>query len=260
LICIPTTSGSGSEATWATIITDKTGRTKLELASKELVPDIVILDPQFPKFMSPRQTADTGMDALVHSMEAYVNQWRNDFSNAMAIEAIKIIFEYLVRAYNNPDDLEAREKMHIAATMSGLAFGNSQAGIAHSMGHALGAIFKIPHGRTVGMLLPYVIKYNMKETIEPYAKIAKSIGIHTNTNEKYVEMLIQAVKDLMKKVDMPLSIKDMGLDWKTFASELDELIKRAMVSSESITNPRVPDEEEFRRLFTYAFNCTEVDF
>ncbi|MEM3423763.1 MAG: iron-containing alcohol dehydrogenase [Nitrososphaeria archaeon] len=120
--------------------------------------------------------------------------------------------------------------------------------------------FQDSHVRTVRMLLPYVIKYNVKETTELYAKIAKSIGIHTNTNEKYVEILIQAVKDLMKKVDMPLSIKDMGLDWKTFVSELNELIKRAMVSSESITNPRVPDEEEFRRLFTYAFNCTEVDF
>ncbi len=260
LICIPTTSGSGSEATWATIITDSAGRTKLELASKELVPDIVILDPQFPKFMPPRLTSDSGMDALVHSMEAYVNQWRNDFSNAMAIGAIKIIFEYLPRAYNNPDDIEAREKMHVAATMSGLAFGNSQAGLAHSMGHALGAIFKIPHGRTVGMLLPYVIKYNVGKTAELYVEIAKSIGIQANTNQKYIETLIQAVKDLMEKVSVPFSIKDMGLDWKTFASELDELINRAMVSSETITNPRIPDEEELKRLFTYAFNCTEVDF
>ncbi len=260
LICIPTTSGSGSEATWATIITDSSSKTKLELASKELVPDIVILDPQLPKSMPPRLTADTGMDALVHSMEAYVNQWRNDFSDAMAIKAIKIIFEYLPRAYENPDDIEAREKMHIAATMSGLAFGNAQAGIAHSMGHALGATFKIPHGRTVGMLLPYVIKYSAKEAAGRYAEIARAIGIEAVTDEECVEELAQAVRALMKKVDLPLCAKDMGLDWETFTGELDELVSRAIVSSESITNPRVPDEEECKKLFTCAFNGEEVDF
>lgn len=260
LICIPTTSGSGSEATWATIITDGAGRTKLELASKELVPDLVILDPQLPKLMPSKLTGETGMDALVHSMEAYVNQWRNDFSNAMAIEAIKIIFEYLPRAYNDPDDIEAREKMQIAATMSGLAFGNAQAGIAHSMGHALGAIFKSPHGRTVGMLLPYVIKYNAKETVELYMEIAKAIGIQAITNEEYIEKLVQAVKDLMKKVNIPFSIQDIGLDWSTFENELEELVRRAIVSSETITNPRVPDEDECKMLFVYAFNNKEIDF
>ncbi|MBC7091868.1 MAG: iron-containing alcohol dehydrogenase [Nitrososphaeria archaeon] len=260
LICIPTTSGSGSEATWATIITDSAGRTKLELASKELVPDIVILDPQLPKHMPSKLTGETGMDALVHSMEAYVNQWRNDFSNAMAIEAIKIIFEYLPRVYSNPDDIEAREKMQIAATMSGLAFGNAQAGIAHSMGHALGAIFKISHGRTVGMLLPYTIKYNGKNAIELYVEIAKAIRIQAITNEEYIEKLVQAVKDLMKKVNIPFSIQDIGLDWSTFENELDELVRRAIVSSETITNPRVPDEEECKMLFVYAFNNKEIDF
>lgn len=260
LICIPTTSGSGSEGTWATIITDSSGRVKLELASKELVPDIVILDPQFPKSMSPRLTADTGMDALVHSIEAYVNQWRNDFSDAMAIGAIKTIFEFLPRAYKNPEDIEAREKMHIAATMSGLAFGNAQAGIAHAMGHALGAVFKIPHGRTVGVLLPYVVKYGAKEAVERYAEIARAIGIEACTDEESVEKLVQAIKDLMKEVGLPLSIKDMGLDWGAFLGELDELVSRAIVSSESITNPRVPDEEECKKLFICAFNCEEVDF
>ena len=260
LICIPTTSGSGSEGTWATIITDSSGRVKLELASKELVPDIVILDPQFPRLMPPRLTADTGMDTLVHSMEAYVNQWRNDFSDAMAIKAIKTVFEYLPRAYKNPDDMEAREKMHIAATMSGLAFGNAQAGIAHSMGHALGAIFKIPHGRTVGMLLPYVIEYSAKDAAGRYAEIARAIGIEAGADEAAVEKLVQAVKDLIGEVGLPLCIKDMGLDWKTFEGELDELVGRAIVSSESITNPRVPDEEECKKLFACAFNGKEVDF
>jgi alcohol dehydrogenase class IV len=178
----------------------------------------------------------------------------------MAIKAIKTVFEYLPMAYKNPDDMEAREKMHIAATMSGLAFGNAQAGIAHSMGHALGAIFKIPHGRTVGMLLPYVIEYSAKDAADRYAEIARAIGIEAGADEEAVEKLVQAVKDLMREVGLPLCIKDMGLDWKTFEGELDELVGRAIVSSESITNPRVPDEEECKKLFACAFNGKEVDF
>ena len=148
LIAIPTTSGTGSEATWAIVITDTKEKRKMELASKELVADIVILDPQLPLTMPKRLVADTGVDALVNALEAYISQWHNYFSDLPAINAVQAIFKYLPRSYNNSQDKEAKENMHYAATMAGLAFSNSQICVAHAMGHALGALFKIPHGRS----------------------------------------------------------------------------------------------------------------
>ncbi|MCQ5376187.1 MAG: iron-containing alcohol dehydrogenase, partial [Methanomassiliicoccales archaeon] len=160
LICIPTTSGSGSEATWATVVTDAQLALKMELASRELVPDIVILDPRMPASMSPHLTAQSGLDVLAHAIETYVSDYRNDFSEALALRAIQLVFRYLPEVYKNGESIEARSKMHSAATMAGLAFGNAQLSISHSMGHSFGAVFKVPHGRSVGLFLPLSIEFS----------------------------------------------------------------------------------------------------
>lgn len=261
LINIPTTSGTGADVTWAVVITDAERKVKLELASKEVVADISILDPALVLDLPPRLTADTGMDALVHAIEAYTVQWKNDFSDALALRAIQLIFKYLPRAFKNgKNDPEAREKMHNAATMSGLAFSNSQIGIVHAMGHSLGAVFKIPHGRSVAVFLPYVMEYNLSEAASLYAEIAEAIGITDGSDEEKARKLIEAVRNLMKELEEPLSIKEMGIPREEFEAKLDELIEKANESTGTIVNPRVPTEEDYRKLFLYAYEGKSVDF
>jgi len=260
LICIPTTSGTGADATWAAIITDVKEERKMELPSREIVSDIIILDPELPKSMPPHLVADSALDALTHAIEAYVSQWSNDFSDALAIKAVQIIFKYLPRAYRNPDDKEAKEKIHNAATMAGIAFGNSQVGIAHAMGHSLGAIFRVPHGRTVDLFLSYSIEYGAREAMERYADIARAIGIEAITDEEAVEKLVGAVRSLDREVGEPASIKELGISREDFEKRLEDLVTRAANSSCTFMNPRVPDVEDTRKLFLYAFEGKKVDF
>jgi len=261
LINIPTTSGTGADVTWAVVITDTERKVKLELASREVVADISIVDPALVLDLPPKLTADTGMDALVHAIEAYTVQWKNDFSDALALRAIQLIFKYLPRAFKNgKNDPEAREKMHNAATMSGLAFSNAQIGIVHAMGHSLGAVFKIPHGKSVAVFLPYVMEYNLPEVASLYAEIAEAIGISDGSVEEKARKIIEAIRNLMKEIEEPLSIREMGISREEFEAKLDELIEKANESTGTIVNPRVPSEEDYRKLFLYAYEGKNVDF
>jgi alcohol dehydrogenase class IV len=260
LIAIPTTSGTGSEATWAIVITDTKEKRKMELASKELVADIVILDPQLPLTMPKRLVADTGVDALVNALEAYISQWHNYFSDLPAINAVQAIFKYLPRSYNNSQDKEAKENMHYAATMAGLAFSNSQICVAHAMGHALGALFKIPHGRSVAAVLTFAVEYMAKEAMERFGDLADAVGIKAETDREALEKFVQALKRLLKDVDEPTSIRELGIGWNDFQGELDNLVERAMGSTGTIASPRVPTAEDYRRLFVYAYEGKTVDF
>jgi alcohol dehydrogenase class IV len=260
LICVPTTSGTGSDATWATIITNVKDERKMELSSREIVTDVSILDPELPKGMSPKLVAGTGLDALAHGIEGYVSQWRNDFSDVLAIGAIQMVFEYLERSHRNPDDIEAKEKMHNAATMAGMSFGNSQVGIAHAMGHSLGAIFHVPHGRCMGLFLPCSIEYSARQALDRYAKIAREIGIEAKTNEEAVGKLVEAVRKLIHKVGEPGSLKEAGINRKDFEARLDDLVARAANSNCAFMNPRVPDTEETKKLFKYAYEGKKIDF
>lgn len=260
LITIPTTSGTGSEATWAVVITNTMEKRKMELASRELVADIVILDPQLPLTMPKSLVADTGMDALINGLEAYVSQWRNNFSDSLAISAIQTIFKYLPRSYKNSQDKEAKEKMHYAATMAGLAFSNSQICLAHSMGHALGAIFKIPHGRSVSAVLKCALEYMAKASIDRFRTLADAIGIRAETDEEALEKFMQALETLFKEVDEPISIRELGISWENLQNSLEDLVERAIASTGTISSPRVPTAEDYRRLFIYAYEGKSVDF
>jgi alcohol dehydrogenase class IV len=260
LLCIPTTSGSGSEATWATIITDPEGKVKMELPSKEAVPDIVILDPLLPSLMPPTLTAQTGMDVLTHSVEAYASQWRNDFSDAFAIKAIQLVFRYLPEAYVNGRSILAREKMHNASTMAGWAFSNSQVGIAHTMGHSLGALFRVPHGRCVGIFLPYSIEYSALKVKDRYVEIAEAIGVEYANDDEALEGLLEATKDLRKLIGEPDSIRYAGISENEFDAALDGLVDRAMTSAVTSVCPRIPSADEYRKLFICAFDGERVSF
>jgi alcohol dehydrogenase class IV len=260
LITIPTTSGTGSEVTWAIVLTDTAEQRKLGLGTRECVADIAIVDPYFVQGMPARLTADTGMDALTHAFEAYVNTWHNDFSDGLALQAIKLIFTYLPRAYRDGKDMEAREHMHNAATIAGLACSNSLFALAHSLGHSLGALFHIPHGRAVGLFLPYTIEYSAPSGAARYADIARFLGLPADDEETAAWALSARVRQLMHEIDQPQSIAALGIARADFDAQLEALVDRAESDSQTVTSPRVPDRGEFARLFVYAYEGRPIDF
>jgi len=261
LAAIPTTAGTGSDATWVAILTDKAQNMKLDyFASRELVPDYSILDPRFVLKLPREATAYTGLDALDQAIEAYVNQWRNDFSDGLALRSIQILFEYLPKVFDNPDDLHARQKTQNAATMSGLAFSNSQVGLAHATGHAMGAIFHMAHGLAVGISDPYVIQFSSRDAAQLYSDIAHVIGIKEESAQKATDMLVESIKRLMGHLKTPLSLRGAGISQSVFEQNIDSLIEQTNRSTCTFVNPRVPDVEELRRLFVCMYEGKQVDF
>jgi alcohol dehydrogenase class IV len=260
LVCIPTTSGTGSEATWAAVITSREEVFKVELASREILPDLSIVDPRLASKMPPSLTASTGMDVISHAVEAYLSQWSNPFSDALALQALRLAFRYLPRAHANGSDMEARDKMHVAATMAGMAFSNSQIGLIHAMGHSLGAVYHIPHGRTVGLFLPYGMEYAREVARERLVDIAWAAGLEAPSREETVERLLGWVREFVRGLGEPLSVRELGIGREDFEGRLEELVRKAMQSTGIFTSPRVPEDADCRRLFLYAYEGKRVDF
>jgi alcohol dehydrogenase class IV len=261
LVAIPTTAGTGSDATWVAILTDRSQNMKLDyFASRELVPDFSILNPKFLLKLPKEATAYTGLDAIDQAIEAYVSQWRNDFSDGLALRSIQILFEYLPKAFDNPDDLLARQKTQNAATMSGLAFSNSQVGLAHATGHALGAIFHMAHGLAVGISNPYVIQFSSRDAAQLYSDIAHVIGIKEESAKVATEMLVESIKRLMAHLKVPVSLREAGISPSAFDQNLGSLIEQTNRSTCTFVNPRVPDVEEVRKLFVCMFEGKPVNF
>jgi hypothetical protein len=260
LIGIPTTSGSGSEATWATVITNPAEERKMELANRELVPDIAIVDPELPRAMPRKLVAETGFDALTHAVEAYVATVGNDFSDALAIKTIQLVFKYLRRSYENREDIEAITKMHIAATIGGVAFSNSDVAIVHALGHVTGGVLHVPHGRAMAIILPYAVEYNAKVAAHKYAEIAKAVGIQAKTEGKALEKFVEALRQLQRELEEPASLKEAGIPQEEFEKKLDDLASKAIKSVVLRANPRPLNLEEARKLFTYIYEGKKVDF
>jgi acetaldehyde dehydrogenase / alcohol dehydrogenase len=266
-IAIPTTSGTGSEVTSASVISDKNGNIKYPLVDAQLTPDVAIVDPQFVLTVPKHVTADTGMDVLTHAIESYVSVLANDYTDGLAMKAIQLVFEYLPRAYRDGSDELAREKMHNAATIAGMAFGNAFLGINHSLAHVLGAQFNIPHGRANSIMLPYVIRYNAMKpnkfmtfpkyerfiADERYAEIAKMLGLPASTIEEGVESLIGAVIKLAKELEMPLSIKEYGVNQEDFEGKMNDLAERAFDDQDTIANPKMPLVTELAEIYRQAY-------
>ncbi|MBR0350998.1 MAG: bifunctional acetaldehyde-CoA/alcohol dehydrogenase, partial [Clostridia bacterium] len=268
-IAIPTSSGTGSEVTPFAVITDEKTGAKYPLADYELLPKMAIVDTDLMMNAPKGLTSASGIDALVHSLEAYASMMATEFTDSLALEAIKIIFEYLPRAYENgAEDPEAREKMAHAATMAGMAFANAFLGIGHSMGHKLGAFHHLPHGVTVSLVIPHVMRFNAAEvpnkmgtfpqyeyphTLRRYAEIAESLGIEGKDDQEKLDKLIAKIEDLKATVGIKPTIKDYGVSEEDFMATLDEMSEQAFDDQCTGANPRYPLISEIKDLYLKTY-------
>ena len=268
-IAVPTSAGTGSEVTPFAVITDETTGQKYPLADYELLPKMAIVDVNLMMNAPKGLTSASGIDALVHSIEAYASMMATEFTDGLALEAIKIIFEYLPRAYENGvNDPEAREKMANAATMAGMAFANAFLGICHSMGHKLGAYHHLPHGVTVALVLDEVMRFNSKEvpnkmgtfpqydhphTLRRYAEIAEALNIGGETDEEKLNNLINKIDELKEKIGIKKTIKEYGIDEQTFLATLDEMSEKAFDDQCTGANPRYPLISEIKDIYLKVY-------
>ena len=269
MVAIPTTSGTGSEVTPFSIITDDETHIKYALADYALTPNMAIIDPNFVDGMPKGLTSASGIDALVHSIEAYVSCMATNFTNSNALEAIKLVFKYLERSYHEgANDPIAREKMHYAATIAGMAFANSFLGLCHSMAHKLGAMYHVPHGVANALLIRQIIKFNAsdapkKQATFPqykypcakmkYGQIADELGLGGNNDDEKVALLMAEVDRLMKSINLPNSIKDFGVDETEFMSNLDELVELAYDDQCTGANPVYPLLSDIKQIYIDAY-------
>ena len=248
LIALPTTSGTGSEVTQFAVVTDSKTGVKIPLIDESLMPDIAILDPELVKSAPPFITADTGMDVITHALEAYVSETASDCSDCLAEKAAELAFEFLPRAYRNGYDIKARDKMHRASCLAGMAFNLVNLGVNHGIAHALGAIFHIPHGRANALVLPYVIEFNAdmaregakhsNDAAKKYQKMARIVGLPAPTPKVGVANLIAEIQRLLKYMDRPQCMSECGVSVEEFNKHREEIVRRALADACTQANPR----------------------
>lgn len=274
LVAVPTTSGTGSEVTSFSVITDRTnGNIKYPLADYSLTPSVAIIDPQFVVTLPKTPTVDTGLDVLTHAIEAYVSVMASDYTDGLAMQAVDLVFNYLPRAYKyGANDFEAREKMHNASCIAGMAFTNAFLGLNHSMAHKLGGEFHIAHGRANAILLPYIIKFNSEKPTKfatfpkyekfiadiKYEKLANMLGIGGRTTKESVNNLIRAVRKLNTDLGMPSSLQELGIDEKSWKSTLPRLAEKAHEDQCTSANPRYPLISEIEEIYNAAYYGKEL--
>jgi len=271
-IAVPTSAGTGSEVTPFAVITDEKSGVKYPLADYELLPNMAIIDTDFHMSAPRGLTAASGIDAVTHALEAYASIMATDYTDGLALKALKIIFEYLPRAYDNGQtDVIAREKMANAATIAGMAFANAFLGVCHSMAHKLGAFHHLPHGVANALMINEVIRFNSDEaptkmgtfsqydhphTLARYAEVADYLGLGGKTDEKKVENLIKAINELKAKVGIKATIKDYGIDEKYFLDTLDTMVEQAFDDQCTGANPRYPLMSEIKEMYLNAYYGT----
>jgi alcohol dehydrogenase class IV len=260
LVCIPTTSGTGAEATFAIVLTDTADQRKLSLINREVIPNIAIVDPELARAMPSQITADTGMDALTHAVEGYTCAWKNDFTDGLCIKAMQIVFKYLPRAVKDGNDTEARERMHNAGCIGGIGFINALSSMAHAAGHSLGALFHIPHGRAVGLFLPYTIEFINEARQELWAEIAYAIKLEVPEGKRAATVLAQAIRGLAREINQPLSIKETGIPLDSFNKVMEKLVDNVMADGSLIVSARIPSVAETERFFGYVYEGKSIDF
>ena len=261
LAAYPTTSGTGSEVTWASILTDDsvTPPVKIALSSAEIVPDFAVLLPEFTVGMPPKITAGTGLDALAHAVDGYLTCYDTDISDALAIKSIELVFKFLPRAYKTPNDMEARYRMQLAATIAGLAFGNSQCALTHSLGHAVGKVFDIHHGVAVGIFIPYSIQYYSRAS-KKYVQLAKKIGIEAKDEAECLQKLVDRFKQFLLSFKVPYALKEHGITKQRWQKNLDDVAK---YSSEDVctgASPRPTSIIDIKKILEYAYEGKDIDF
>ena len=260
LIAIPTTSGTGSEVTKFAVVTDDTDHLKYPLVDEGMLPDLAILDPELVLSAPPSVTADTGMDVITHAFEALVSINANDASDALAEKALLLAFQYLPYAYKDGKDVVAREKMHSASCLAGMAFNEVGLGINHGIAHALGAKFHIPHGRANAMLLPHVIRFNSHlracfgskpcEAAQRYADISRKLSLPHDNVRIAVESLIDEVKYMLRRMEIPATLWDAGISRSDFEREKQNIINAALEDLCTASNPREINEEAINLLLS----------
>lgn len=257
-LAIPSTSGTATEVTAFSVITDYKTEIKYPLADYNITPDIAIVDSELAETMPKTLTAYTGMDALTHAIEAYVATFNSPFSDPLALQAIEMINKYLLDSYEG--DTDAREQMHYAQCLAGMAFTNALLGITHSMAHKTGAVFHIAHGCANAIYLPYVIDFNKKNAGKRYAFIARRLGLSGDNEDELVDSLNSMIKRLNRKLGVPSSLKEYGIDEQEFKSKLKLVAERAVEDACTGSNPRVITNEEMEKLFECVYYGTKVDF
>jgi len=261
LVAIPTTAGSGSEVSQAALISFPGERRKVEMGSYEIMADIAIVDPLFTAHMPPALTADSGIDVLSHAIDCYDNAFSNDFTAGMCLQAALLVSRYLKRAVDNgADDPEARSGMANAATIAGIAIANTNISLAHALGHSAGAVLHQTHGRVTALFVPLTLEYFAQAGAGNYLDMARLMGLCSDDPTAATLALAEWVRDLIRSIGLPLSLQEMGIPRATFDTELEALYERAELSLGYSMPRRVPDRDELRRLFEYAYNGRRVDF
>lgn len=258
-VAIPTTSGTGSEVSCFSVVSDPEQSAKYPLVSDDLLPDAAILDAELVKTVPPSVTADTGIDVFTHAIEAFVSIGANDFTDAAAEKAMKLVRSNLLKVYQNPDDLEARQKMHHASCLAGMAFSNAGLGLNHGMAHTLGAHFHIPHGRANGILLPYVMSFNagchdqLTPVAKRYARIARLLRLEGPSIRQSAFSVVRTIKQYIKQLHIPDSIEAAGISREDFDQALDEMVEAAYNDTCTKSNPRACSREDIRSVFLRAY-------
>ncbi|WP_139492441.1 iron-containing alcohol dehydrogenase [Brevibacillus dissolubilis] len=257
-IGIPTTSGTAAEISNLSVILDEKTGIKYPLADFELTPDLAIIDPSMVSDMPKQVTAYSGMDAMTHTIEAYVAKPRTLFTDALAIEGAAILKNDLVASYKG--DLKARENVHYAQAMAGMAFANAVLGNVHSLAHKSGPTFDVPHGCANAIYLPYVIQFNRTVVADRYATIAKRLGLSGTTNDELTDALVEFIRDLNRAMEIPLTLKDYGVTEEKFLEHVDKMAANAITDPCTGTNPRETSVEEMKKLYEAAFYGQDVTF
>lgn len=262
LIAVPTTSGTGSEVTSFSVITDPSKNVKYPLASYDMIPDEAILDEVLVKSVPPTVTADTGMDVMTHAIEAYVSLNNNEFSGALAEKAVEICGQFLIRSYSSNEDTHARRKMHIASCLAGLAFNSASLGLNHGMAHQLGAQFHIPHGRANAILLPYILEYNSEinknskskpvyaPCVHKYCNLARILGVNNFNEITTMHALVSYIRFMNKEMNIPLNISELGtVSEEEYMSKIEAMAEAALADACTATNPRVPTKAQVMDIY-----------
>jgi alcohol dehydrogenase class IV len=256
-VAIPSTSGTATEVTAFSVITDYKAKIKYPLADFNITPDIAIVDPMLAQTMPPKLVAHTGMDALTHAIEAYTAAFRSNFSDPLAIKAIEMVKANLLKSFEG--DEEARNLMHEAQCLAGMAFSNALLGIVHSMAHKVGAVFHIPHGCANAIFLPYVIQYNRTKCEDRYADIARSLKLEGNTDAELTDGLIEMINKMNDELSIPHSMKEYGIEEAEFKSYLTFIAHNAVLDACTGSNPRTIDDATMGKLFECTYYGTKVN-
>lgn len=257
-VAIASTSGTATEVTAFSVITDYSTKVKYPLADYNLTPDIAIVDPELAETMPPKLVAHTGMDALTHALEAYVATARSPFTDPLALQAILMVKDNILKSYKG--DHDAREQMHMAQCLAGMAFTNALLGITHSMAHKIGALFHIPHGCANAILLPYVIEFNQKVSLKDYAKVAKDMELPGSSAEELVVNLVRFIQDLNKKLAIPATLKEAGVTEEQFTDNVKFIAENAAKDPCTSSNPRQANADLLEKVLTCAFKGENVTF